>query len=186
VASQSASGDAGPVRSRDPSARLVFVHGAGGYLEDRPLADAIARSLDAEVVMPHLPDEDMSVPAWAAVVRAELARAGPDDLVAGHSFGATILLQTLRESRWPRWRVALLAMPDWGPDGWGVAEYVLDGPEPECAVSLHHCRDDAVVPFSHLALNASRLPAAEVVAHGSGGHQFEGREAEVAAWLANR
>lgn len=40
-------------------------------------------------------------------------------------------------------------------------------------ISLHHCRDDEVVPFEHLALNAARLPSATVVEHQRGGHQFE-------------
>lgn len=175
------------MRSGDPAQRLLFFHGAGGYVEDRRLADAVGASLGADVVMPRMPDEDMSVKAWAALVRAELGRLRPDDFLVGHSFGASILLVVLREpGRAPGLRVALLAMPDWGPDGWAVDEYVFDGPEPECLVSLHHCRDDAVVPFSHLALNASRLPTAQVVAYVSGGHQLEGRAAEVAGWLRNR
>jgi hypothetical protein len=120
------------------------------------------------------------------VVRAELGALGPHDPVVGHSFGASILLGVLREpGSPPELRAALLAMPDWGPDGWDVADYVLDGPAPSCRVSLHHCRDDDVVPFSHLALNASRVPAAQLFAYQSGGHQFDGHVGDVAAWLTN-
>lgn len=76
--------------------------------------------------------------------------------------------------------VTLLAMPDWSPAGWDVADYAFTGPEPGQAISLHHCRDDEVVEFSHLALNARRLPHAVLHAHGSGGHQFVALGAEIA------
>lgn len=72
-------------------------------------------------------------------------------------------------------------MPDWSPQGWGVAEYGYDGAEPRVPLSLHHCRDDEVVPFEHLALHAARLPWARVHAYDTGGHQFDGRIDEIAA-----
>ncbi|WP_194846540.1 hypothetical protein [Mumia zhuanghuii] len=49
------------------------------------------------------------------------------------------------------------------------------------AVSLDHCRDDEVVPFEHLALNAVRMPSARVVEHPAGGHQFVGLAEAIAA-----
>jgi predicted alpha/beta hydrolase family esterase len=155
--------------------RLLFVHGAGGYIDDRAIVEGLRSSLQAPVEMPQLSAEDMSVEAWAVPVRRHLAQLGAEDVVVGHSFGATILQWVLSEGGWAPSRALLLAMPDWSPDGWDVADYVHHGPEPEQKVTLHHCRDDAEVPFDHLRLNAARLPSARVVEHVSGGHQFEGR-----------
>ncbi|QMW66590.1 alpha/beta hydrolase [Mumia sp. ZJ1417] len=159
---------------------VLFVHGAGGYRDDRVLADALGDVLRAPVDYPQLPDEDMSVEAWAGPLRERLAGLSADDVVIGHSFGATILQWVLPEDGWAPTRALLLAMPDWSPDGWDAAQYVYDGPEPRMRVSLHHCRDDEVVPYEHLALNAVRMPSARTVAHPAGGHQFVGLAGAIA------
>ncbi|MGB5935368.1 MAG: alpha/beta hydrolase [Ornithinimicrobium sp.] len=164
--------------------RLLFIHGAGGYLEDQDLADNLGSSIGATVLMPPLPDENMSFQAWADPVRGALGAMDESDRVIAHSFGASVLLRVLTEGgRVPK-RAVMLAMPDWSPEGWGVAEYAFDGPDPQLALSLHHCRDDEVVPFAHLATNSSRLPSAQVWPHESGGHQFYGLIAELAQDLA--
>lgn len=163
--------------------QLLFLHGAGGFSEDGPLADALGAELGARVVLPRLPDDDMSYAAWAAVVRPHLDALEPHDVLVAHSFGASVLLRVLGEDGSSPERAALLAMPDWGPDGWDVAEYAYDGPPAGTVLTLHHCRDDEVVPFAHLSVHASRLPGARVVDHASGGHQFDGRVAELAADL---
>ncbi|WP_110241129.1 alpha/beta hydrolase [Nocardioides gilvus] len=154
--------------------RVLFIHGAGGYLEDQEIAATLRTHLQAPVEMPQMPDEDMSVEAWATIVRHHLTGLGEDDVVIGHSFGATILEWVLGEKTWAPHRALLLAMPDWSPDGWDVADYAHPGPGPQMSIALHHCQDDEVVSFEHLALNAARLPSATVVEHQRGGHQFEG------------
>ena len=110
---------------------LLFLHGAGGYAEDRPLADAIAAELGQPLTYPRFPEDDMSFRYQASLVRAALDTVDPDDLVAAHSFGASILLRVLaeRERETPR-RVVLLAMPDWSPQGWDVEDYAFAGPAP--------------------------------------------------------
>lgn len=164
---------------------LLFLHGAGGYDEDRTVADALGAALGADVEVPRLPDEDMSFEAWAAPVRRSLAERADDDVVIAHSFGASILLRVLAEPGPLPARAALLAMPDWGPHGWDVAAYAFNGPPPTVALSLHHCRDDDVVPFAHLARNAALLPAARTHAYDVGGHQFDGLPATIAATIAD-
>lgn len=154
--------------------RLLFLHGAGGFDDDRVLAKEIAEALGADLVMPRLPDSDMSFQAWAAPIRSALADLGPSDALVAHSFGASILLQVLAEQDWGVPAATVLGMPDWSRAGWDVADYAYAGPEPTNALSLHHCRDDEVVPFDHLALHAARLPSAQVHEHPVGGHQFEG------------
>jgi predicted alpha/beta hydrolase family esterase len=161
--------------------QLLFVHGAGGYVDDREIVERLRSTLPGSVEMPPMPDEDMSIEAWAERVRRPLAELGAGDAVIGHSFGATVLQWVLAEEAWAPRRALLLAAPDWSPAGWDVAEYVHHGPEPGMEVSLHHCRDDDVVPFDHLALNAARLPSARVCEHPSGGHQFDGLQEAVVA-----
>jgi hypothetical protein len=72
-------------------------------------------------------------------------------------------------------------MPDWTPRGWDVADYAFTTQEPETDLTLLHCRDDDVVPISHLALNSKALPSATVVEFPTGGHQFDGMIDAVAA-----
>lgn len=158
--------------AREPS--LLFVHGAGGFHEDQPLARALADSAQARLVMPRLPDADMTVEAWAAPLRTALDGMGPEDFVIGHSFGASILLAVLAESQRPVSRAVLLAMPHWGQEGWDVEDYVPAGPPPAVALVLHHCADDEVVPSDHLRLNGADLPGAQLRTHPAGGHQFDG------------
>ncbi len=155
--------------------RLFYFHGAGGFIDDRPIAEGLAQRLGCAVVMPHISDEDMSFEAWATIVRRCMDAMKSGDSVVAHSFGASILLRVLAEKRRaiPS-NAVLLAKPDWTSKGWDVEDYAFTGPQPEMALALHHCRDDDVVPFTHLKLHAARLPSASVHEHRSGGHQFVG------------
>lgn len=127
--------------------RLLFLHGADGYAEDQVIADGLGIALGVAVDFPRLPDEDMSFESWATVIRKSLHALGSRDSVVAHSFGASILLGVLSEQNgeFPT-RATLLAMPDWSPDGWDVADYAFTSPEPNVHLSLHHCRDDEVAP----------------------------------------
>lgn len=156
---------------------ILFLHGAGGYADDQVMADAIRAALDEPVTIPHLRDEDMSHAAWSTQISAQL---NPDvDTVVGHSFGGSTLLKMLTEADLGIARLVLLAAPDWGPDGWDVADYALPS-DPDhrlpsaLRIDLHHCTDDDIVPVAHLELLSARLPRAAVVRHRHGGHQFEG------------
>jgi predicted alpha/beta hydrolase family esterase len=156
---------------------ILFLHGAGGYADDQGMADTIRSALDEPVTMPHLRDEDMSHAAWSAQIAAHV---GPDvDTVLGHSFGGSTFLKMLTETDLGIARLVLLAAPDWGPDGWDVADYALLSDTdhrlpPALRIDLHHCTDDDVVPVAHLELLSARMPHAAVVRHRHGGHQFEG------------
>lgn len=155
---------------------LLFLHGAGGYDDDRPLGEALASVLGAVLDLPRLPDDDMSVPAWTGPIRDALGRLNPGDLVVAHSFGASMLLHSVADGADLPGRVVLLAMPDWGPDGWDVPDYVWPdlAARPAALLSFHHCRDDDVVPLAHVDLTRARLPQVPVHIHDHGGHQFTG------------
>lgn len=163
--------------------RLLFLHGAGGFIEDRAIADGLGSVLGADVDMPEFPDADMSFEGWARPIRGLLEGLGSQDIVVAHSFGASVLVRVLAEKvlAAPS-RATLLAMPDWSPEGWDVAEYAMGSP-PETALTLHHCLDDEVVPFEHLRLTASTLPSARTYVYPSGGHQFAGRVEDIAATI---
>jgi hypothetical protein len=74
----------------------------------------------------------------------------------------------------------LLACPFWGGNGWCYSGYVelmlLTGGATTLSMGrqifLYHCRDDATVPFDHLALYAQILPEATIGERDEGGHQF--------------
>lgn len=91
--------------------RILFIHGAGGFVEDQEIVAHLRTHLQAPVEMPQIPDDDMSVEAWATVVRSHLATLSEDDVVIGHSFGATILEWVLAEQTWAPGRALLLASP---------------------------------------------------------------------------
>lgn len=163
---------------------FLFAHGAGGWSDDQPLAEELRQRLGVPVAMPRFPDEEMSAAAWFNELDRQRNALGPDVVIIGHSFGASMALLHLATG-WqdpPPRGLVLLATPFWGSEGW-QAEYALPaGFEPPAGMPLflHHCRDDDVVPFDHLARLESLLPDAVVRRHATGGHQFEGRMASAA------
>ncbi|MET9201293.1 alpha/beta hydrolase [Gordonia sp. ABSL49_1] len=161
--------------------RLLFIHGAGGDLDDRPLAEEFAETLGMTLDYPVIPPDDMS---RAAVIRPAVASLSASDVVIAHSFGASMLMQVLSDDPGIAVHAAvLLAMPDWSSDGWDIAEYDLRDRQPTVPLALHHCRDDEAVPVGHLKLNATRLPQARLYEHAVGGHQFDGEVGSVVGSL---
>lgn len=156
--------------------QMVFAHGADGYEEDGPMARELATMLGARLVFPSLVEEDTTLDAGTGPVREALESAGDGCIAIGHSFGASILLHAVAASRVMPRAILLLAMPDWGADGWDVDAYLPPSAANDLRlpVTLHHCRDDDVVPFSHLAANAHALPRAAARSHPHGGHAFSG------------
>lgn len=164
---------------------VLFVHGAGGYVDDQALAAGLREHLDGPVHYPRFSDEDMSYDAWRREVSGHLQALGQDVAVVAHSFGASVVLRHVLEDRPSLSAVVLLAMPYWGTTGWDVAEYALPASfePPVVPIFLHHCYDDEEAPFDHLARHVAALPDAVVREHETGGHQLTGRMAAVAADL---
>jgi uncharacterized protein len=172
---------------------VVYVHGAGegAYEEDGLLVASLRDALgpSAEVRYPRMPLEDSAQFAdWTARIAAALPPRGDDVVLVGHSVGGSVLLKCLCEGPVEASVTGLfvLATPFWGADGfwqWEEAQLPDDAAEKLAAVPrivLYHSRDDDVVPFSHTALYAARLPQAVIRPVDSGGHQFENGLADVA------
>jgi uncharacterized protein len=87
----------------------------------------------------------------------------------------------------------LLACPFWGGNGWRYSGYeelmLLTGRATNFSkgkqIFLYHCRDDATVPFNHLALYAQIFPEATVRERDEGGHQFNNDLSFVAEDIKN-
>ena len=163
---------------------LLFLHGAGGWETDQPLARELGARLDVPVAMPRFPDEDMTAAGWLRGITDAWAGFGGDAVVVGHSFGASMALLQLADG-WPDplpRALVLLATPFWGEEGW-QADYALPAdvdPPAGLPIVFHHCADDDTVPVGHLDRFEALLPRAVVRRHETGGHQFEGRVAAVA------
>ncbi len=170
--------------------RVLFVHGAGGYEEDKKLVANLRDELGAayDVRYPKMPDEDSpEYEAWEDQIAKELAALDGEVILVGHSLGASILLKFLSEEKVekPVAGIFLIAPPYWGAEDWEVGEYEL---RKDFASTLpkglpiffYHSRDDEWVPFVHLGLYTEKLPQATVREFDGRGHQFNDDLSEIA------
>jgi predicted alpha/beta hydrolase family esterase len=166
---------------------VLFIQGAGrgAYDEDKRLAASLRRTLGPrfEVRYPAMPNEDDAhYEEWRQQIEQQVADVSGPVVIVGHSVGASVLMKWLseRQNETALAGVFLVAAPFWGGDGWRYEGYERLALPPGFAtrlppgipVYLYHCRDDATVPFDHLALYAKALPLATVRAFDEGGHQL--------------
>jgi predicted alpha/beta hydrolase family esterase len=165
--------------------QVLFIHSGGSQKLHQGSSDLVAwlqRTLGAayEVRYPKMPDPDHpSYDLWKNKLARELDKADDGLICIGHSLGGSVLLKYLSEENCPRSIDALfiVASPYWGKKDWRVKEYVL---QPHFArqlpaiphIFLYHSRQDAVVPFSHLASYAEQLPQAILRTFNSNEHLF--------------
>lgn len=179
---------------------VLFIQGAGhgAYDADQRLAESLGRALGPsfEVRYPAMPNEDdASYEQWRQQIEQEVADVPGPLVLVGHSVGASLLMKWLSDRKDEKSvaGVFLAACPFWGGDGWryegyeklalptGVAAALPTG----MPIYLYHCRDDATVPFDHLALYAQALPQATVRAFDEGGHQLNDDLSAVARDIAS-
>ncbi|NES16010.1 MULTISPECIES: alpha/beta fold hydrolase [Micromonospora] len=176
--------------------QILFIQGGGAGVHDEwdhKLVDSLRRELGDgyEVRYPRMPDEDdPSYARWSAAIRRELA--GLDDcaVVAGHSVGATILVNTLAE-RPPERELAaivLIAAPFVGAAGWPGDEFELPqdlGARLPQGVPVHvfHGLQDETAPPSHAELYAHAIPQAQLHRLPGRDHQLDNDLSEVAKTL---
>jgi uncharacterized protein len=172
---------------------LIHGAGAGAYEEDKKLAASLTKALgtDYEVHYPAMVDEEQpSYAPWAQQIEQELATMQEPIILVGHSFGASVIIKWISEAEARTSIVGafLTAAPFWGGNGWryeGYEEIALpEGPAAKRSKGLslffYHCRDDATVPFDHLALYAQAFPQAKIRELDAGGHQLNSDVSDVA------
>jgi pimeloyl-ACP methyl ester carboxylesterase len=173
--------------------QILFIQGggAGGHDEwDGKLVESLGRGLGAgyAVHYPRMPDEgDPSYARWSAAIRHELAGLDDGAVVAGHSVGATILINTLAEQP-PQRRIGaivLIAAPFVGEGGWPNDEFEpasdLGARLPHgVPVHVFHGLQDETAPPSHADLYARVIPQAQVHRLPGRDHQLNNDLSEVA------
>ena len=176
------------------ASHILFLQGGGEGARDADalmVAELKRRLAPHNIRFPPMPDEaDPSYSRFKPVIEHELRVLNDGAIVIGHSLGASFLLKLLTTTARRKLfgGLFLLATPYWGGAGWryeGFEQVALRANYaealPRAPLHFYHCRDDATVPFAHLALYAADLPGARVHAFDSGGHQFENRLGEIAA-----
>lgn len=179
------------MRKPSVSQQIIFIHGAGGFDEDKRLADGVQAQLGRAVSVhyPQMPDDaEVTYARWREAILQALGDDCADALLVGHSFGASVLLKVLAEKEIGQVTgVFALAAPFWGAQDWQVPDYALpeDAGERLAALplTLYHAQDDDVVPFSHLAHYQQLFPQATPRPFAHGGHQLQGHVDALAADL---
>jgi len=162
--------------------QILFIQGGGAGTHDEwdnKLVESLRRELGDgyEVRYPRMPDEgDPSHATWSPTIRRELADLDDGAIVAGHSVGATILINALAEQP-PGCvleAIVLIAAPFVGEGGWPSDEFELPkdlGARLPHGARVHvfHGLQDETVPPSHADLYAQAIPQARV-------HRLPGRD----------
>lgn len=162
--------------------QILFIQGGGAGAHDvwdDKLVESLRRELGGgyEVRYPRMPDEgDPSYARWSAAIRREMADLDDGAVVAGHSVGATILVNALAEQP-PETVLAaivLIAAPFVGQGGWPGDEFELTSElgarlPPGVRVEVFHGLRDETAPPAHAGLYALAIPQAQV-------HQLRGRD----------
>jgi pimeloyl-ACP methyl ester carboxylesterase len=162
--------------------QILFIQGGGAGVHDEwdgKLVESLRRELGSEyeVRYPRMPDEgDPGYARWSTAIRREMAALDDGAIVAGHSAGATILVNALAEQPPEKGlgAIVLIAAPFAGEGGWPTGEFELAGDlgaslPPGAVVHVFHGLGDDTVPPSHARLYARAIPQAQV-------HQLPGRD----------
>jgi pimeloyl-ACP methyl ester carboxylesterase len=138
-----------------------------------------------------MPDEDdPGYAKWSAAIRREMTALDDGAVVAGHSVGGAILIQTLAE-RPPERKltaIVLIAAPYVGPGGWPSAEFELPrdlgaGLPQGVPVHVFHGLHDETVPPSHADLYVRAIPHAQLHLLAGRDHQLGNDLSEVATTI---
>ena len=158
--------------------QVLFVQGGGegAYEADRGLAVTLQDGLgdEYEVVYPKFISlEDTEYAPWKIPFQKELAALAGGVILVGHSLGGTVLLRYLSEETSDKDIAGLfiIAAPYWGAEDWLREDFSAKLSRIP-RIFLYHSRDDEVIPFTHLAQYAEKLPQATVRALDGRGHMF--------------
>ncbi len=173
--------------------QILFIQGGGAGAHDEwdvKLVESLRRELGGgyEVRYPRMPDEDdPSYARWSAAIRREMTDLDDGAVVAGHSVGATILVNALAEQPPEKGlgAIVLIAAPFVGQGGWPGGEFELPRDlgarlPPGLRVEVFHGLRDETAPPSHAGLYALAIPQAQVHRLPGRDHQLNNNLSEVA------
>lgn len=164
--------------------QVLFIQGGGdgGYLADKILVNSLKDSLgkDHKVEYPEIRSEE-TLPdyGWTKQIGDHIRTMNNGFVLAGHSFGASMILKYLTEH--PIGTIIdgvfLLGTPFWsGNESWQKKLKLKDNfanklPD-SVPIFFYHCKDDEEIPIAHLYMYRRKLPKAIFHEINSGGHQF--------------
>lgn len=163
---------------------VLFIQGGGegGYEADKELVASLQAALGKEYDI-HYPeiisDESLADFGWTQQIKNQISEIKSDVILAGHSFGASMILKCLAENPVNKKikAIFLVATPFWnGKEDWQarlkLQENFADKLPREVPLFFYHCRDDEEIPFSHLGLYQQKLTEATFREIKTGGHQL--------------
>jgi predicted alpha/beta hydrolase family esterase len=174
--------------------QVLFVQGGGEGAHDEcdnKLVESLQQALGPgyDIRYPRMPNEDdPNYLRWQSALEKEFAELDDGAILAGHSVGGTILINTLAAA--PPTRslggIFLIAAPFIGAGGWPSDEI---GPRTNLGadlpqgvpVFLYHGTDDETAPVEHLDLYAKAIPQAVTRRLAGRDHQLGDDLCEVAA-----
>jgi pimeloyl-ACP methyl ester carboxylesterase len=173
--------------------QILFIQGGGAGVHDEwddKLVESLTRELGEgyEVRYPRMPNEgDPSYAQWSTAIRREIAALDDGAVLAGHSVGATIMMNALAEhppARQPG-VIVLIAAPFVGEGGWPSDEFELPSdlgarlPQGVRVLVFHGLQDETALP-AHADLYAHVIPQAQVHRLPARDHQLNNDLSEVA------
>jgi predicted alpha/beta hydrolase family esterase len=171
---------------------ILFIQGGGdnGYEVDEALVSSLREKLGVNYPI-HYPriasDENSPNFGWTEQIGKEISKMNQDFILAGHSFGASMILKYLSENSVTKniKGIFLLATPFWNGDeewqnGLKLKDNFADRLPGKVPVFLYHCIDDEEIPFSQLGHYKKTITSATFRKIKEGGHQFNNALAELA------
>lgn len=164
---------------------IVFIQGGGegGYEADTELVVSLKSALGKgyDIHYPEIKlDESASDFGWNQQIGEKISETKGDIILAGHSFGASMILKFLSENSVKKkiTGIFLLATPFWnGKEDWQkglkLQENFAGNLPDEVPIFFYHCQDDEEIPFSHLDHYKQKLTQAIFREVKKGGHQFK-------------
>lgn len=171
------------------STRVFLIHGAGRTVHD-PIIQTLGKLLSDGFRPRAVPMEaGASDPEdWIDLLSVELRSVNDNDILIGHSLGASQILKwlaTSKQTHRPK-AVFALACPFWGAKDWDSDEYrLIPGSAAVLAridlISFWHGGEDSTVPPAHLELYRDFVPFAEFSLLPGIGHDFDRASLELVA-----
>ncbi|WP_374950919.1 alpha/beta hydrolase [Mucilaginibacter sp.] len=164
--------------------QVLFIEGGGngGFEADEKLAASLQQSLGKaySVIYPEFKtDEAAPDYGWLSQIGNKINEANEPLILAGHSFGASMILKYLSENNITKKLegIFLISTPFWsGSEDWKqgfiLKENFAEKLPANIPLFFYHSQDDEEVPIDQLSQYAHHLPRATIRTIPVGGHQF--------------